>query len=62
MVIQKVCEALHYRQIVYISMDTYCVPIVTDLFLVCYRKDFMLSLSDNKQADVFEAYNSPQDI
>ena len=27
-------------------------------FLFCYEKNFMLSLSDNKQADVFEAANS----
>ena len=29
---------------------------VADLF--CYEKDFMLSLSDNTQADVIEAFNS----
>ena len=27
-------------------------------FLFCYEKNFMLSLSDNKQADVFEEFNS----
>ena len=30
---------------------------VADLFLFCYERDFMLSLSDNKQADVVEAFN-----
>ena len=28
------------------------------LFLFCYERDFMLSLSDNNQADVVEASNS----
>ena len=29
-----------------------------DLFLFCYEKDFILSLSDNNQADVIEIFNS----
>ena len=33
-------------------------PLIADLFLSCYKKDFMLSLSDNNQTDVFK----PQDI
>ena len=47
-----------YRQIVRIPMDTNCTPLVADLFLFCYERDFMLSLSDNKQADVVESFNS----
>ena len=39
-------------------MSTNCAPLVTDLFLFCYERDFMLSLSDNNQADVIEAFNS----
>ena len=39
-------------------MDTNCVPLVADLFLFCYERDLMLSLSDNNQADVVEAFNS----
>ena len=34
------------------------VLIVADLFLFCYERDFMLSLSDNNQADIIEAFNS----
>ena len=34
------------------------LKIVADLFLFCYKRDFMLSLSDNNQADVVEAFNS----
>ena len=39
-------------------MSTNCAPLVADLFLFCYERDFMLSLSDNNQADVIEAFNS----
>ena len=48
------------RQIVGIQMDTNCAPLVADLFFVffCYEKDFMLSLSDNNQTDIIEAFNS----
>ena len=34
------------RQIVGISMGTNCAPLVTDLFLYCYKRDLMTSLSD----------------
>ena len=39
-------------------MDTNCAPRVVDLFSFCYERDSMLSLSDNNQADVVEAFNS----
>ena len=68
------CDALHYlldnifirfgsklyRQIVSIPipMGINCAPLVADLFLFCYERDFMLSLSDNNQTDGFEAVNS----
>ena len=47
-----------YRQIVGVLMGTYCTPLVADLFLFCYEIDFMLSLSDNNQTDIIEAFNS----
>ena len=47
-----------YRQIVGIPMGTYCAPLVADLFVLCYERDFMLSLSDNNQTDIIEAFNS----
>ena len=69
---QKMCDALHYlldnifirfglklyRQIVGIPIGTNCAPLVADLFLFCYERDFMLSLSDNNQTDIIEAFNS----
>ena len=69
---QKMCDALHYlldnifircglklyRQIVGISMGTNCAHLVADLFLFCYERGFMLSLSENNQAYIIEAFNS----
>ena len=39
-------------------MGTNCAPLVADLFLFCYERDFMLSLSDNNQTDIIEALNT----
>ena len=69
---QNVCDALTffidnifiqfgtklYRQVVGISMGTNCAPLVADLFTFCYERDFMISLSDDKQADVIDAFNT----
>ena len=69
---QKMCDALHYlldkifirfgaklyRQIVGIRKGTNCALLVADVFLFCYERDFMLSLSNNNQSDIIEAFNS----
>ena len=69
---QKVCYALIflldniiirfgtklYRQVVGIPMGTNYVPLVADLFLLCYERDFMMSLSSDKHADVIDAFNT----
>ena len=39
-------------------MGTNCAPPFADLSLFCYERDFILSLSDNNQADIIEAFNS----
>ena len=39
-------------------MGTNIAPLVADLFLFCYERDFMMSLSDDKQADVIDAFNT----
>ena len=41
-----------------IPMGTNCAPLVADLIWFCYERDFMLSLSENNQADFVEAFNS----
>ena len=39
-------------------MGTNCAPLVADLFLFCYEKDSMTSLSDVKQTEIIEAFKS----
>lgn len=46
-----------YRQVIGIPMGTNCAPLVADLFLYCYERDFMLSLSPDTQAEVISAFN-----
>ena len=63
---QKVCDAFVYlldntklyRQTIGIPMGTNCAPLVADLFLFCYERDFMKSLSRENLADIIEAFNS----
>ena len=69
---QNVCDALTflldnifirfctklYRKEVGISMGTNCAPLVADLFLFCYERDFIVSLSDDKETDVIDAFNT----
>ena len=47
-----------YRQIVGIPMGTNCASLVADLFLFCYQRDFVLSLSDDNQSEVIDAFSS----
>ena len=39
-------------------MGTNCAPLVADLFLLCFERDFMKDLSSDNQADVMKAFNS----
>ena len=39
-------------------MGTNCAPLVADLFLFCYERDFFKDLSSDNQADVIKAFNS----
>ena len=47
-----------YRQIIGIPMGTNCAPLVADLFLFCYERDFMKDLSSDNMADVIKTFNS----
>ena len=53
----SLCD-ISYRQTIGIPMGTNCAPLVADLFLSCYERDFMKSLSRENQADIIEAFNS----
>ena len=39
-------------------MGTNCAPLVADLFLYCYERDFIDFLNYDNQTDVIEAFNS----
>ena len=39
-------------------MGTNCAPLVADLFLFCYERDFMKSLSRENQTDIIVAFSS----
>ena len=39
-------------------MGTNCAPLVGDLFLFCYERDFMRSFAGVKQAEIIEAFKS----
>ena len=43
-------------------MGTNCAPLVADLYLFCYERDFMMSLSHDKQADIIDAFTLRPDI
>ena len=44
------------------SLGTNCAPLVANLFLFCYEREFMVSLSDDKLADVIDAFKTTSDI
>ena len=61
---QNGCDALSYLldNIIQtnfdIPMDTHCAPLVADLSLFCYERDFVTTLYSDNQADIIEAFNS----
>ena len=73
---QKMCDVLHnlwdnifmrfgsklYRKIVGMPKGTNCAPLVADLILFCFKRDFMLSLSENNQTVIWKLLTQPTDI
>ena len=41
-----------------ITMGTSCALQVANLFLFYYERDLMMSLSDDKQADIIDTFNT----
>ena len=37
-------------------MGTNCAPLVADFVLFCYKRDIMMSLADDKQADIIDIH------
>ena len=48
-----------YRQIIDIPMGTDCANLIADLFLLCYERNFMASLSYNKEAEIIHLGTYP---
>ena len=46
-----------YRHAVRIPMGTNCAALVADLFLFCYERNLMMSLSEDTQADIIDVFN-----
>ena len=47
-----------FRKNVSIPMETNCAPFVEDLFLFCFERNIIMSLSEEKQSEVIEASSS----
>ena len=41
-----------------IPMGTNFAPVAADLFLFCYERDLMMPLSNDKQADITDTFNT----
>ena len=39
-------------------MGTNYAPLIANFFLLCYERDFMKCLSDDKQAGIIDAFNT----
>ena len=46
-----------YQQIVGIPMGINCAPLIADLFLYCYERDFMSNLHKSKRFDLIDKLN-----
>ena len=72
----KICDALHYlldnifirfgsilyRQIVGIPMGTNCAPLVADLFLFCYEREFCFFCQTIIKQILLKLLTQPPDI
>ena len=61
----KMCDALTFLlNNIFIRFGTKlnCAPLVADLFLFCYERDFIMSLSDDKLADIIDAFNTQHPV
>ena len=50
-------DGMVYQQIVGIPMGTNCAPLIADLFLYCYERDFMSDLQKSKRHDLIDMFN-----
>ena len=50
-------DGMVYQQIVGIPMGTNCAPLIADLYLYCYERDFMSDLQKSKRFDLIDMFN-----
>ena len=50
-------DGMVYQQKVGIRMGTNCAPLIADLFLYCYERDFMSNLQKSKRFDLIDKIN-----
>ena len=50
-------DGMVYQQIVGIPMGTNCAPLIADLFLYCYERDFMSDLQKSKRFNLIDKFN-----
>ena len=50
-------DGLVYQQIVGIPMGTNCAPLIADLLLYCFERDFMSNLQKSNRFDLIDKFN-----
>ena len=50
-------DGMVYQHIVRIPMGTNCSPLIADLFLYCYERDFLSNLQKSKRFDLIDKFN-----
>ena len=50
-------DGMVYQQIKGNPMGTNCAPLIADLFLYCYERDFMSNLQKSKRFDLIDKFN-----
>ena len=50
-------DGMVYQKIVGIPVGTNCAPLIVDLFLNCYERDFMSDLHKSKHVDLINMFN-----
>ena len=50
-------DGMVYKQIAGIPMGTNCAPLIADLFLYCYERDFMSNLQKSQRFDLIDKFN-----
>ena len=51
-------DGMFYQQIVGIPIGTNCAPLIAELFLYCYGRDFMSDLQKSKRHDLIDMFKA----